>query len=292
MKKKFYPVVYKSFSELGVVSMKELWEKIKGEYDGMSVAVTTEMTKAADSENKFHAVFSTATEDRHGDIVHQDWELKYFKKNPVFLDSHNYDSIVHILGKISGIKVESNKLQGDVEFMLDNPKGALAAKMAEGGFLNTTSVGFIPREFNDKGEIIKSELLEVSAVSVPANPQAQFEKSIKHTVTEEDLKNNPELAKQGVQVGDEIEIPEVEQTEEVDEPEQKPSEETLPEKTGDETKKINRTTIAAKVVAGMVDAQKKQLKAIARMVQELNDENKNEKKRKIYQAVRSLMSNI
>ncbi len=35
----------------------------------------------------------------------------------------------------------------------------------------------------------------------------QHPKTVKHIVTDEDLKNNPELVEQGIQVGDEIEIP-------------------------------------------------------------------------------------
>lgn len=35
----------------------------------------------------------------------------------------------------------------------------------------------------------------------------QQPKTVKHIVTDEDLKNNPELVEQGVKVGDEIEIP-------------------------------------------------------------------------------------
>jgi hypothetical protein len=59
---------------------------------------------------------------------------------------------------------------------LDNPKGMLAYNLASKGFLNATSVGFIPQDFSDDGKILKSELLEDSAVSVPANQEALFEK--------------------------------------------------------------------------------------------------------------------
>lgn len=136
----------------------------------------TEFTKSEGSENKFNFVFSSADVDRHGDIVIQNWDLGPFKKNPVFLDSHNYGSIEHILGKIDKTRVKDGKLQGVVEYALDNPKGLLAYKMTLGGFLNATSVGFIPKDFDEKGRISKSELLEVSAVSVPANPHALLEK--------------------------------------------------------------------------------------------------------------------
>jgi hypothetical protein len=42
------------------------------------------------------------------------------------------------------------------------------------------------------------------------NPKAQgseYEGGTPHTITEEDMKLNPELAEQGIQVGDEVLIP-------------------------------------------------------------------------------------
>lgn len=177
--KKFYQITSKSFDELGVATHKEMWEKVKGDHKGLCACINTVFTKSEDTENKFNVVMSTNAEDRHGDIVEQNWDLKNFKKNPVFLDSHNYSSIEHIIGKVTKIKVKDGRLEGEIEFALDNPKGMLAYNLASKGFLNATSVGFIPLEFDELGKIIKSELLEDSAVSVPANQEALFEKSVK-----------------------------------------------------------------------------------------------------------------
>ena len=102
--------------------------------------------------------------------------FKEFKKNPVVLDSHNYNGIEHILGKVKNAKVKDKKLQGTVVFAEMNPKGVMAKEMLEAGFINAVSVGFIPKEFDEKYNILKSELLELSIVSVPANPEALFEK--------------------------------------------------------------------------------------------------------------------
>jgi len=110
------------------------------------------------------------------------------------LDSHNYSSIEHIIGKVNKIKVKDNKLQGEIEFNLHNPKGVMAFHMALNGFLNATSVGFIPKEFDEEGRMTKSELLEDSAVSVPANAEALFEKAM-----------NPEEKEVDVEVEDEKE---------------------------------------------------------------------------------------
>lgn len=218
---KFYQLTNKSFDEKDVATYKELWEKVKEEHRGFCTSLHTEFKKSADNENRFHTVMSTATEDRHGDIVEQNWDLKAFKKNPIFLDSHNYSSIEHIIGKVHNIRVKDGALQGDVEFALDNPKGMLAFKMAKGGFLNATSVGFVPKQFDDKGNITKSELLEDSAVSVPANPEALFEKSVKEigeelekdSQTEEEVTEEPEEEQEEKAVEETQEEP-VEQVEE------------------------------------------------------------------------------
>lgn len=174
--KKFYQVNSKSFKELGVKTYKDLWKKVKGEYKGFRKSFDTEFIKAEGSDNKFEVTMSTANEDRHGDIVEQNWDLKAFKKNNVLVDSHNYESIDFIIGRVMNPKVKDNQLVGEIEFALDNPRGLMAYKLALGGFLNATSVGFIPMEFNEEGNISKSELLELSAVSVPANAEALISK--------------------------------------------------------------------------------------------------------------------
>jgi len=174
--KKFLKITDSTLKEYKVKTLKDLWEKVKGKYKGFEVEVFTSFKKSQSDDNKFHAVFSTAKEDRHGDIVKQEWDLKSFKKNPVFLDSHNYDSIEYIIGKVKGANTKNGRLEGDIVFALSNPRGQLAYNLALEGFINTTSVGFMPKEFDNEGTILKSELLEVSAVSVPANPEALIEK--------------------------------------------------------------------------------------------------------------------
>jgi len=176
---KFLNLKKKTLKDYKVKTHKELWDKVKGEYKGLVLDTNVSFTKAEGSENKYHCVFSTASVDRHGDVVLQNFDIKSFKKNPVFLDSHDYSSIEKILGKVINIKVVDDKLVGDIVFNTDSPLGLLARNMVDNGFLKATSIGFIPKDFNEKGYIIKSELLEISGVSVPANPEAlMIEKSL------------------------------------------------------------------------------------------------------------------
>lgn len=132
--------------------------------------------KSVDKEkHTLEAIFSTADEDRHGDKVMQNFDLRAFKKNPVLLNSHNYGDATETIGKIKPISVKDGRLQGKVKFAVaENPKAKIIFDLYAGGYLNTFSIGFIPLEFNDddRAVIEKSELLEVSAVSVPANARA------------------------------------------------------------------------------------------------------------------------
>lgn len=179
MKKGFYQIQSKSFADYGVSCTKDLWSKLKDEgYKGLSATVETKYKKSELADALYHAVFSTQSVDRHGDIVVQNFVLDSYAKNPVYLDSHNYDSIEHIIGKVHNIATLQGTLSGDIEFAVMNPKGLLAQQLVDKGFANASSIGFMPLEFDDTGRITKSELLEISMVSVPANPEALIEKKI------------------------------------------------------------------------------------------------------------------
>ena len=178
---KLFHLLDNTFAKQEVKSYKELWTKLEKQgYKGLELDCFTQMKRQQNdgNDNLFTTVFSDAKEDRHGDIVKQNFELKSFKKNPVLLDSHNNMSIESVIGKVKNIKVQDNKLQGDIVFAKDeNPRAEVAFKLVNGGFVNTTSIGFIPIEFDEKtGDIVKSELLEISLVGVPANPRALIEK--------------------------------------------------------------------------------------------------------------------
>lgn len=131
------------------------------------------------------AIFSTEDKDRHGDVVMQDgWILDAFRNNPVILNSHNYNDAEEVVGKASNVRVEDGKLQGTITFAVDeNPKAKVIFDLYAGKYLNTFSVGFIPRKFKEDEEgnkdfsiIEEAELLEVSAVAVPANAFARAKK--------------------------------------------------------------------------------------------------------------------
>lgn len=128
-------------------------------------------------------VFSDESVDRYGDIIYaRGWELDNFNANPIALFGHDAGSVENVIGRAKNVRVHGTKLLGDIEFMgADaNPNAEAVYQMVKGGFLKTVSVGFAPIEWSQAQDesrpggvdFKKSELLEISVVPIPANPNA------------------------------------------------------------------------------------------------------------------------
>jgi hypothetical protein len=142
-------------------------------------------------------IASTATLDRYHEVIEPaGWRLESYRRNPVFQNAHNYGDILFTLGKALLTEVRtvggSPALFQRIEFATEvNPVARIAYGLYKGGFLNAVSVGFIPLRWEDGGaergaalagghqrgasprrRYLEQELLEVSAVAIPANPDA------------------------------------------------------------------------------------------------------------------------
>lgn len=153
--------------------------------------------------NSVRVVASTPDADRAGDVVLPDWDLEGYKKNPVILLNHNYESLV---GRAKSISLDGDRLLAEIEFddSEENQAGRRVKSQVERGFLNAVSVSFqshkkvlrssLPKDdknYSPSGgwALGGNELLELSVVSVPCNPSAVVIRSI-----EEDslrIKNSP-----------------------------------------------------------------------------------------------------
>ena len=125
-------------------------------------------------DGKLTAIASTEDVDRSGDSLKvKDWDFSRFLLNPVLQAGHKYEPQFTI-GKAENIRIEGTKVYFDPVFHTITPLAKQLKEMYEKGFLNAWSVGFIPGTRQLKGEEngTKNELLEVSAVAVPANPFA------------------------------------------------------------------------------------------------------------------------
>lgn len=129
---------------------------------------------------------STGTVDRHGEIVvPKGIHLENYKKNPVFGWSHNvygWSMIEDFIGKTVDFDHTDKYLDIEVEFI---PTAGLGSSgysyldMVKGGFLSAVSIGFKGISWHEEekeGRVIRfwdeTDLLEVSLVGVPANPEA------------------------------------------------------------------------------------------------------------------------
>jgi HK97 family phage prohead protease len=158
-------------------------------------------------------VISTAGMDRHGTVISPDgWDLSNFKRNPIMAFQHNTGSTDpdDIIGTWD-IRVEGGQLLGKPIYEPEdlNPKADKIRRKVEHGTLRAVSVGFIPREWHwgdeKKGEkrdvlyLDKNELLEVSIVAVPSNPDA-----LKRSY--EDLRNDIPQPEEVVERGNSLDI--------------------------------------------------------------------------------------
>ncbi len=149
-----------------------------------------EVKKLAERTYEFTA--STMAQDRDGEVIDAEgWELKNFKKNPVIMYAHDYQALP--IGKASRVWVSDGKLKNTVEFP---PAGTyefadIVERLVNTGYLKTESVGFIPKKWDDgdgekapKRRYTKQELLEISIVPIPSNPEALREAVEKGVITE------------------------------------------------------------------------------------------------------------
>lgn len=124
---------------------------------------------------------SDETIDRYAEVLSAaGWELDAYRRNPVFLNSHQYSGIEFVLGTAKVTEVVDGKLRQRIRFAVEHsPIARMAYGMYKSGTLRAVSVGFIPKEWEEGGseapferKFTRQELVEVSAVSVPANPNA------------------------------------------------------------------------------------------------------------------------
>ena len=125
-------------------------------------------------------VISNEEVDRHGDVVlSQGWRLASYRRNPVFLWAHDYGRPV--IGRAVSVWNEPGQLLARMEFAPTDFAREVATLYLS-GYQQGVSVGFKPLRYEERRaertgaflgiRFLEQELLEVSAVPVPANRQA------------------------------------------------------------------------------------------------------------------------
>lgn len=158
--------------------------------------VSFEIKEINEEDRSFLAVGSTEDIDRDSDrILASGWELENFKKNPVIPWAHRYGDPP--VAQAIDVYTDDGKL-------LFRPKFASAAeypfadtiyRLYKGGYLRSFSVGFMPKRYeiverSNKRlgyDFIETELWEISACTVPANPHALVAAKTAGVITDADL---------------------------------------------------------------------------------------------------------
>ena len=161
---------------------------------------SNEVKAVDDKKRVLRFVGSNEKVDRDNEIIKASgWKLANYKKNPVVLINHQHHDLP--VAKAKKVWVDGKSLMFDIEFPEAdvNPQGDTIYKLYKNGYMKATSVGFIPNMEKavfgkKKGDpnitFNEQELLELSLVSVPANPSALLTskgvlKAVKDEVIEE-----------------------------------------------------------------------------------------------------------
>ena len=163
------------------MSMKQFDQWLRGQGaerrdDHYTIACRSEAKGEGDA---LTVVMSTGSADRHGDILDPAGiDTRAFEKNPVVLWAHKHDDLP--IGRAGRVWSEDNTVMAEVNFD-SRPFAKEVLRLYREGFLAGWSVGFVPKEWavinDDNGKfsgyhVAKWELVELSAVPVPANPEA------------------------------------------------------------------------------------------------------------------------
>lgn len=123
-------------------------------------------------------ILSDATPDRMGDVIETSgWELENFKKNPIALFNHNSNFPI---GRWSNPRAGDDGLRSHLQLAPEGTSQRIdeIRRLVDAGILRAVSVGFLPRKSEpltkdgDGLRFTRSELVECSLVSIPANPNA------------------------------------------------------------------------------------------------------------------------
>jgi HK97 family phage prohead protease len=148
------------------------------------------LAKSIDAEKKtITAYVSTFEWDRTDEkFAKGAWNLANFKANPVVMWAHDYRRPP--IGKAIRIEEDQNGLFSEMQYAPDDFSMQIF-ELFKGGFLSAFSVGFNPKDFvlepidaDRKGIVYTNvELLEYSAVPIPANPGAIITHDMAEIVT-------------------------------------------------------------------------------------------------------------
>ena len=179
------------------------------------------------AESTLTAYITTNGRDRMDEVVEPGGvDLKNYRKNPVVLFAHDHYNPP--IGKALWTKKDDKGIIAKVKFASTDFAQEIFTLFKE-GIMNAFSIGFMPKEWVDgdggkkpRRTFTKSEMIEFSAVPVPANPEAltlALQKGLISETTKDFFTKDDELEEDKPKEEPKEEKPEEEK------PEEKPEEE-------------------------------------------------------------------
>lgn len=113
------------------------------------------------------------------------WNLENYRKNPVVLWAHDYMGRNLPVGRAVNVEVSEGKLVADIQFDRQDAFAAMIERKYREGFLSAVSVGWDtkairpPKTNGDAPHIAEAELLDISAVPVPGDPDALMQRQLR-----------------------------------------------------------------------------------------------------------------
>jgi len=101
-----------------------------------------------------------------------------YLRNPVFLWAHDYQGRTLPIGKTVKLVSSKTRLKAHVVFDQSDEFARLVERKFDDGFLSAVSVGWMDMERDAQGVITKWDLLDISAVPVPGDPDALIEREV------------------------------------------------------------------------------------------------------------------
>jgi hypothetical protein len=126
-------------------------------------------TGASEAGSPIRFVASTQGIKRDGrELLAENWRLDNYRQNPVVLWVHDYMGGTLPIGRAE-VQVADTELLADVVFDQEDEFARAVESKYRRGFLNAVSVGW---QDEDEGSRSYYDLMDISAVPVPADPQA------------------------------------------------------------------------------------------------------------------------
>jgi len=175
---------------------KEVAEEIIKRLSNDKIKAIVKQIKSEGEGRSFKVIATTDAVDRYDEVIEAEaWDFKNFLKNPVILWGHKSTELP--IGIATKVYQEGTKtiVEGIFASKEANPLAEQVKLLYDEKMIKTVSVGFMGNSYKieqkDNKEILiwtDVELLELSFVSVPANPEALSvlkAKGLKNEIVEE-----------------------------------------------------------------------------------------------------------